>query len=283
VNTLRYLQLMSACLTESIPEIRPGSNTALYDPRYFYFDSEGRGHCICGFAADLLVPLLRTEDLSLFTSDAWYSSVRSGSCSTRDSAIVQICLTRIGAGGLTQADALGNAMRICAFRQDPGFGWMFEEAWKAPRGMSSFLCIPSSEVCKFLSAIILRINPSDRTAHLIPLQITTSLICTDLASLFFAVVWHRWEAAIKQEGFKVVNTFVCVDSLTPESAEAMTQSTALRDKVKVRFPTNPRLPLRHNPQILSPSYAVRNLNVGQLDPKLGRILEGDKYQTPPPA
>ncbi|KAJ6597229.1 hypothetical protein DFH09DRAFT_114645 [Mycena vulgaris] len=261
----RYLQLMSACLTETLPEIRAGSNTALYDPRYFYFDSEGRGHCVCGVARDTMIPLLRLEDLNMFTSDAWYSSVRNGSRDTRDTAIAQICLTRIGAGGLTQADAGGNAMRICTFRQDPSFGWMFEEAWKSPRGMTSFLCIPGSEVCKFLTAVILRINPSDKTAHLIPLQITTAQICTDLATMFFAVVWHRWETAITQEGFKVINTYVCVDSRTPESIDICAKSTAFRDKVK----------------LLSPQYTARTLNVGLLDPKLGRILEGDKYQSPP--
>ncbi|KAJ7438486.1 hypothetical protein FB451DRAFT_160118 [Mycena latifolia] len=261
----RYRQLMNACLTETVPEIRPGSHTALYDPRYFYFDNENRGHCICGVARDTMLPLLRMEDLSGFTSDAWYSAVRNGSRTIRDTAIVQICLTRIGAGGLTQADALGNAMRICSFRQDPIFGWMFEEAWKSPRGMSSFLCIPGSEVCKFLSAVILRINPSDKTCHIIPLQISTSMICTDMASLFFAVTWHRWESAIKEEGFKVINTFVCVDSRTPQSAEVCAQSTAFREQVK----------------FVSPQYTARSISVGVLDPKLGRLLEGDKYQSPP--
>ncbi|KAJ7709551.1 hypothetical protein B0H17DRAFT_229302 [Mycena rosella] len=261
----RYLKLMSACLTETIPEIRPGSNTALYDPRYFYFDSDNRGHCACGLARDTMIPVLRLEDLDLFTSDAWYSGVRTGCRSIRDTAILQICLTRIGAGGLTQADAAGNTMRICAFRQDPIFGWMFEEAWKSPRGMTSFLCIPGAEVCKFLSAVILRINPGDKTCHLIPLQITTSQVCTELASLFFGVVWHRWEQSIQHEGFKVVNTYVCVDSRTPESADVITQSTAFRDKVR----------------FVSPQYTARNLSVAVLDPKLGRILEGDKYQSPP--
>ncbi|KAJ7721546.1 hypothetical protein DFH07DRAFT_946853 [Mycena maculata] len=261
----RYLQLMSACLTETIPEIRPGSNTGLYDPRYFYFDDDGRGHCVCGLARDTMIPLLRMEDLNVFTSDAWYSAVRCGRPSTRNSAIAQICLTRIGAGGLTQADAQGHAMRVCTFRQNPVFGWMFEEAWRSPRGTSSFLCIPGSEVCTVLNAVILRINPSHKTAHLLPLQISTAQTCTDLASLFFAVTWHRWEAAIKDEGFKVVNTFVCVDSHTPESADVISAATALRDKVT----------------FISPQYTVRNLTVGLLDPKLGRILQGDKYQTPP--
>ncbi|KAJ7156979.1 hypothetical protein C8R43DRAFT_997926 [Mycena crocata] len=261
----RYHTLMSACLTETIPEIRSGSNPTLWDPRYFYFDDDGRGHCNSGLARDIIIPLLRLKDLHLFATDAWYSGARCGTGATRDSAIAQICLTRIGSGGLTQADAQGNAMRICIFRQNPIFGWMFEEAWKSPRGMSSFLCIPGSEVCKFLNAVILRINPSDKTAHLIPLQITTSLTCSDMATLFFAVTWHKWESAIKEEGFKVINTFVCVDSLTAESANIRAKSAAFRDKVK----------------FVSPEYTVRSLNVAMLDPKLGRILLGEKYQSPP--
>ncbi|KAJ7510171.1 hypothetical protein B0H11DRAFT_1958006 [Mycena galericulata] len=257
----RYIQLVSACLTETIPEIRPGSNAALYDPRYFYFDSEGKGHCVCGLARDLLIPLLRMEDLETFTSDAWYSAVRCGSPNTRDSAIAQICLARIGTGGLTQADAQGNAMRICTFRQTPNFGWMFEEAWKkSPRGVSSFLCIPGAEGSP-INAVILRINTGDKTAHLIPLQISNGLTCTELVTLFFAVTWHRWEMFIKEEGFDVVNTFVCVDSRTPESADIISAATALREKIK----------------LLSPQYTVRNLSVEQLDPKLGRMLEADKY------
>jgi hypothetical protein len=201
---------MSACLTETIPEIRSGSTTVLYDPRYFYFDNEDRGHCICGLARETMVTLLREEDLSLFTSDAWYSAVRSDCSPIRDSAIVQICLTRMSLGGLTTADAQGNSMRICKFRQDPNFGWMFEEAWKSPRVMTSFLCIPCPEVF-MLNAVILRINPSDKTAHLIPLQITTTLTCIDLATRFFAIMWHKWENAIKVEGFKVrKNVFLCL-------------------------------------------------------------------------
>lgn len=258
-----HVQLMSACLTETVPEIRPGSHTSLYDPRYFYFDSENRGHCLSGWVRDTMTPLLRMEDPSMFTSDAWYSAVRTGSRNIRDTAITQICLSRIGAGGLPQADA--KALRICTFRQDPMFGWMFEEAWKSPSGVTSFLCVPSAEICRFLTAVILRINPNDMTCHLIPLQITTSHVCTELASLFFAVIWHKWEAAIKEEGFKVVNTFVCFDSRTPQSAEICAQSSALREQVK----------------FVSPQYTIRILSVSMLDPKLGRILEGEKYQSPP--
>ncbi|KAJ6624517.1 hypothetical protein B0H10DRAFT_725210 [Mycena sp. CBHHK59/15] len=260
----RYMQLMTACLTETIPEVRPGSNTALYDPRYFFFDSDGRGHCICGAVSDNIVPLLRQQDLHLFISDAWYTGARSANPMTRDLAITQICLTRIGIGGLTHADSQGNAMRICAFRHSPNFSWMFEEAWKAPRGMTSFLCIPGPEVCKFFNAVILRINPSDKTAHLIPLQITTTQTCSSFATLFFAVTWHKWESAIQEEGFQVINTFVCVDSGTVESAAVNTTATAFRNGVK----------------FVSPEYTVRDLRVGLLDSKLGRILEGDKYHSP---
>ncbi|KAF8211867.1 hypothetical protein K438DRAFT_1957671 [Mycena galopus ATCC 62051] len=259
----RYRMLMSACLTETIPEIRSGSNTALYDPRYFYFDHDDRGHCICGLGRETILNLLRSEDLGLFTSDAWYSAVRSGIPSIRDSAILQICLTRMSVGGLTQADAQGNAMRICTFRQDPNFGWMFEEAWKAPRGMTSFLCIPGPEVF-MLNAVILRISPNDKTAHLIPVQITSTLTCIELATRFFAIMWHKWENAIKEEGFRVVNTFVAIDSLTAESTEISAKAVTFREKVK----------------FVSPEYSVRNLNVGVLDSKLGRILQGEKYQSP---
>jgi len=259
----RYRQLMNACLTETIPEVRSGSTTALYDPRYFYFDSDDRGHCVCGLAREIMLTLLRVEDLNIFTSDAWYSAVRSGSCAIRDSAIIQICLTRMSLGGLTQADAQGNAMRICTFRSDPNFGWMFEEAWKSPRGMTSFLCIPGPEVF-MLNAVILRINPGDKTAHLIPLQITTTLTCIELATRFFAIMWHKWENLIKEEGFKVVNTFVSIDSLTPESVDVSARAVTFREKVK----------------FVSPEYSVRNLNVGMLDPKLGRILQGEKYHSP---
>ncbi|KAJ6525757.1 hypothetical protein B0H19DRAFT_1276106 [Mycena capillaripes] len=260
----QYRQLMSACLTETIPEIRAGSYTALYDPRYFYFDSEGRGHCACGIVRDFMIPLLRMEDLDLFTSDAWYSGVRSGTPSIRDSAIVQICLTRIGMGGLTQADAQNNNMRICTFRQDPNFGWMFEQAWKSPHMVSSFLCIPGPEVY-MLNAVIVRINPKDKIAQLIPLQITTALTCIDLATRFFAVSWHKWECAVQEEGFKVVNTFVSIDSLTPESSDVSARADAFREKCR----------------FVSPEYSIRQLNVGLIDPKLGRILQGDKYHSPP--
>ncbi|KAJ7172178.1 hypothetical protein C8R46DRAFT_140026 [Mycena filopes] len=264
VQKLRYHQLLSACLTETVPEIRFGANTALYDPRYFYFDSEGRGHCVCGLVRDVIVPLIRLDDIDMFTSDAWYSAVRSGTPRIRDFAITQICLSRIGSGGLTQADAQGNAMRICTFRQDPNFVWMFEEAWRSPRGMTSFLCVPGAEVCQILNAVIMRINPSDRTAQLIPLQITSAATCVDVASLFFAVQWHRWETAILQEGFKVVNTFVAIDNLTPESVEIATKCARFRQSV----------------QLVSPHYSVRSLNAGQIDPKLGRILQTDKNSSP---
>lgn len=122
--------------------------------------------------------------------------------SIRDSAIAQISLSRIGLGGLTQADAQNNNMRICTFRQDPNFSWMFEQAWKSPHMVSSFLCIPGPEV-SMLNAVIVRINPKDKMAQLIPLQITTALTCVDLAMRFFAVLWHKWERAIQEEGFKV--------------------------------------------------------------------------------
>jgi hypothetical protein len=167
-----------------------------------------------------MVPLLRLQDLDLFTADAWYSAVRSGRPTIRDSAIVQICLSRIGLGGLTHADAQGNSMRICAFRHDPDFSWIFSEAWKSPRGMSSFLCIPGPEVY-MLNAVIVRINPSDKTAQLIPLQITTSLTCVELATRFFAVLWHQWENAIKEEGFKVTKPSLCL-------ALKMTQKTGCK-------------------------------------------------------
>ncbi|KAJ7047133.1 hypothetical protein C8F04DRAFT_220912 [Mycena alexandri] len=265
VQKSRYHSLMRACFTETIPEIRFGANAALYDPRYFYFDSDGKGHCVCGLVRDILTPLLRMDDLDMFTTDAWYSAVRSGSPRIRDFSIAQICLSRIGMGGLTQADTQGNAMRICAFRQNPNFVWMFEEAWKNPRGMSSFLCMPGHEVCPMLNAVIMRINPSDRTAQLIPLQITSAQTCIDVAGLFFTVTWHRWETAILQEGFKVVNTFVAIDNLTPECAEIAAKSAKLRQSA----------------QLLSPNYSVRNLNAGQIDPKLGRILQGDKLSSPP--
>ncbi|KAJ7221044.1 hypothetical protein B0H12DRAFT_1241303 [Mycena haematopus] len=259
----RYRILMSACLTETIPEIRSGSNTALYDHRYFYFDGDDRGHCVCGLIRETMVNLLRTEDLNLFTSDAWYSAVRSDCTPIRDLAIVQICLTRMTVGGLTQADAQGNAMRICNFRQDPNFGWMFEEAWKSPRATTSFLCIPGPEVF-MLNAMILRISPNDKTAHLIPVQITSSLTCIELATRFFAIIWHKWENAVKMEGFNVVNTFVSIDTLTPESADVSARAITFREKVK----------------FVSPEYSMRNLNVGAIDPKLGRILQGGKYRSP---
>ncbi|KAJ7685476.1 hypothetical protein DFH06DRAFT_44323 [Mycena polygramma] len=262
----RYRQLMTACITETVPEIRAGSYGDLYDHRYFYFDEEGRGYCATGFIRDILMPLLRLEDLDLFTSDPWYAGVRTGRKSIRDSAIVQICLSRICMGGLTQADAQGNAMRICTFRQEPNFNWMFEHAWKSPHTVSSFLCLPGPEVY-MVDAVILRINPSEKTAHLIPLQITTSLTCIVVATRFFAILWHKWESTIKEEGFKVVNTFVCIDSLTPESADVNATATGFREKCR----------------FVSPEYSVRTLNAGQIDPKLGRILQGDKYESPPAA
>ncbi|KAJ7219585.1 hypothetical protein GGX14DRAFT_436816 [Mycena pura] len=253
----RYSQLMNACLTETIPEARPGANAALYDPRYFYFDKDRKGHCVCGVARDVMIDFFRAAgDMSLFTSDAWYTCVRSGNPnpSLRQSAIVQICLTRIGVGGLSQADAQGHAMRILTFRHTPNFGAMFEEAWSAPH------------VCKFVSAVILRISPRDKMAHLIPLQVAVGqgLTCVDLATSFFAVVWHQWEAAIREEGFNVVNTFVCIDSLAPESEEVIRMSNDFREKVK----------------FVSPAYTVRNLNAAQLDPKLGRILKPEEFPVP---
>ncbi|KAJ7632908.1 hypothetical protein FB45DRAFT_1027029 [Roridomyces roridus] len=261
----RYIRLMTACLTETVPEIRHGSHRTLWDHRYVFFDDTGVGHVICGFARDTLIPLIRLEDQAGFTSDAWYSAVRSSNLAIRDSAIGQICMTRIGVAGLTQAEAQGSAMRICTFRQNPAFGSMFEDAWKNPQATSSFLNIAGPEVCGVINAVILRINPSAKMAQLIPLQISTNHTCTDLATLFFAVTWHKWERAIQEEGFKVVNTFVCVDSCTAESAEVMSAGTAFREKAKM----------------FSPEYSVRNLSVAMLDPKLGRILRGDKYQSPP--
>ncbi|KAJ7775197.1 hypothetical protein B0H16DRAFT_1713620 [Mycena metata] len=264
VSKSRYHSLLRACFTETVPEIRFGANAALYDPRYFYFDSDGKGHCVCGLVRDVVTPLLRIDVLDLFTTDAWYSAVRSSSPHVRDFAIVQICLSRIGMGGLTQADAQGNAMRMCTFRQNPNFVWMFEEAWKSPRTMSSFLCIPGHEVCPMLNAVIMRINPSDRTAQVIPLQITSTQTCVDSAGIFFTVTWHRWETAILQEGFKVVNTFVAIDNLTPECPGIAVKAAKLRQSI----------------QLISPNYSLRSLNVGQIDPKLGRILGGDKSSPP---
>ncbi|CAK5265096.1 unnamed protein product [Mycena citricolor] len=160
----RYLQLVTACLTDTIPEIRHGSHPTLYDPRYFCFDDEGRGCCASGLARDIMINLLYAEDMSLFTSDSWYSSVRSACGLIRDSSIVQICLSRIALSGLFHADANGTAMRISTFRETPAFGWMFEEARKNPRGTSSFLCIPGPDTCRFFTAVIVRINPVDKTA-----------------------------------------------------------------------------------------------------------------------
>ncbi|KAJ7074161.1 hypothetical protein C8F01DRAFT_1242432 [Mycena amicta] len=259
----RFYELMTACLTETLPEVRPGANTALWDPRFFYFDQDGKGHTVCGIARDTVIDFLRGVDMALFTTDAWYTCVRSPKVSMRCQAITQICLTRICSGGLSQADAQGGAMQIHTFRQTLSFGWMFEEAWKTPQGMSSFLCIPGLEVCRFLAAVIVRISPRDKMAHLIPLQITTNNVCTDLATPFFAVAWHKWELAIRDEGFNVVNTFACVDSLMEESEEVWRLSIEHREKVK----------------FISPAYTMRNLNVAQLDPKLGRILRPERNLT----
>ncbi|CAK5277583.1 unnamed protein product [Mycena citricolor] len=231
----RYLQLVTACLTDTIPEIRHGSHPTLYDPRYFCFDDEGRGCCASGLARDIMINLLYAEDMSLFTSDSWYSSVRSACGLIRDSSIIQICLGRIALSGLFHANANGTAMRISTFRETPAFGWMFEEARKNPRGTSSFLCIPGPDTCRFFTAVIVRINPVDKTAHLIPLQISVSQTCTDLATSFFAVTWHGWGKFIRDEGFKTINTFVLVDSLTSESAETISNSNTFREGVRVRI------------------------------------------------
>ncbi|KAF7295459.1 Glycoside hydrolase [Mycena indigotica] len=260
----RFYQIMNACVTETLPEVRPGANTALWDPKYFYFDNEGRGHTHCGIARDAVIDFLRSVDLSLptslFTTDAWYACARSPKIRMRCQAITQICLTRIATGGLSQADATGGAMRIHIFRQTLSFGWMFEQALKTPQGTSSFFCIPGLEVCRFLAGVIVRINPRDKMVHLIPLQITTNSVCSDLATPFFAVVWHKWETAIREEGFNVMHTFVCVDSLLENSKEVMRATAEHREKVK----------------FISPPYTMRSLSAAQLDPKLGRILRPER-------
>ncbi|KAF7322465.1 Glycoside hydrolase [Mycena chlorophos] len=260
----RFYQIMNACMTETIPEARPGANTALWDPRYFYFDREGKGHTLCGVARDAVVDALRLIDGALFTKDAWYTAARSSKKFLRAQAIMQICLTRIATGGFSQSESTGRAMRVHVFRHTLSFGWMFEEAWKNSQSMSSFLCIPGLDVCRFLAGIIVRISPRDKMAQLIPMQITTNTLCADLATPFFAVVWHKWEAAIREEGFNVVHTYACVDGLTEDSEELMRISIDQREKVK----------------FISPPYTMRNLSVAQLDPKLGRILRPERNLTP---
>lgn len=163
----------------------------LYDLRYFYVDAD-IGQSTCGIALESMVLILRRHKLERFCGQEWYSTVERSSANpvVQGYLAEHICLCSIANNGLPAVDSnLRPLLHHTSFDSQPN--------WNL--GQMTTLYIPTAYNFKAVDGVLF-VHPTEKQAHMYPIQITISSRRKDSDEDFYQSMWLAWVEPLEEAG-----------------------------------------------------------------------------------
>jgi len=204
-----------------------------FDHRYFWrADGTRRCHYICGLAREAGAVIVRQSDPDPFLHELWLNSLNAfeGNPCVVGFIVEQTCLSAISSLGFGHGDFHWKPAQIRIFEGNILESINLED--------SSTLFIPQGWNYKDIDAIYVRVNKSEMTAEVVPIQVTMNDRHGDSEMRFFAR-WSNWESFFV--GYKLTSTFVWIvrDRRSRENIEEHLRS--LRSGERVVAPKHMRV------------------------------------------
>ncbi|KAL1916623.1 uncharacterized protein VTP21DRAFT_5327 [Calcarisporiella thermophila] len=194
----RYIDVMRGCLLNK----KMLNTMKSYDHRYFYIDENYIGHYTCGLARAAMSGIFREVGEDIFLDREWLNRLRTfkDNPSVLGFVVEQASLSSISQNGL-KVNGLGfSNMKTIVFSSDfPTYNFDLKLA----------LYIPLAYNFKAIDGLILSLDEKNKTAHLVPIQITISKYHSDSESKFFAN-WNSWTQDLIEEGYTIKATFLWI-------------------------------------------------------------------------
>lgn len=232
MDASHYISGLYGCLTATT--VRNLSKES-FDYRYFYASDAQIGRVTCGLAREAATGILRRVLPDKLFGKEWLSSLRSFK---DDGSIVgfmaeQACLSTISEHGFNHGDLHWESVPVTIFKGD---------VIKAVHlGHQNTFFVPEDPDFKSIDALFLRVDEQNKTALVVPVQITINKGRKNLESAFYSG-WTRWKTLF--EGYEVRSCFVWIveDDQSWEALE--TEGRKTRSDQKEVAPSHTRLCVR---------------------------------------
>jgi len=201
ISALRfYLPTLLGCLTDS--DIS-SSDPECFDYRYFYPDRTfSFGNCTCGLARQAGAVVIRTESPGLLVGNVWLQALRAfkDNPSVIGFLVEQACLSAISRTGFSHGSINWESFPATLFQGD-----LIQAI--PTTGDSEKFFIPKDPFFRDIDALYLKLDDQNKTALVVPIQITVSKDHADSEARFYSR-WTQWLAHLA--GFQVTTAFVWI-------------------------------------------------------------------------
>jgi len=225
------------------------------DHHYFYIGHDNNGRYSCGLARQAITEFLRLNaEESIFLGDEWYDTLITfkNNPSVIGFTVEQMVISKIASAGLCSDKFQIPAAKIFAFETP---------TTRLSIDRRHTYYVPVRFNLKAIDLLFASIDPKTKTAHIVPIQITTIAKeqTKDSEAAFFADK-DAWLRGL--EDFKVKITFLWIHHGQHVRYEVEQRQKELRSRTfEINFP----------------EYEVFWVSIEQIDTELAKTLVGIQY------